>query len=192
MRRFLTLNWILLGAAPTCVALGVLTGHWTAGASIALAALCLLAIRNPRWKPSFWRGSGSSGGLPNQTEEWTAPPAPRPPTARRAAADDSLVEQMIAQGREALLLRPQIATNLNDSDLAAAQVALDESMAIVPQGVVLMRSRSYEDLEPADALRGERLVQAEGFFLDRFPVTNGQYQLFVEHGGYEQMSLWEE
>ena len=193
MRRFLTVNWLLIGATPLCVLLAVLTGNWTAFAAVAVATLCLLAIRSSSGRSRRSSQSAAAGNLlPNQTEEWTAPPAPRPPTARRAAADDSLVEQMIAQGREALLLRPQIAANLNDADLAAAQVALDESMAIVPQGVVMMRSRSYEDLEPNDAVRGERLVQAEGFFLDRFPVTNGQYQLFVEHGGYEQMSLWEE
>lgn len=193
MRRFLTVNWILVGAVPACLVLGVLTGYWTAGAVAAAGALCVLAIRNPHWRPRFGQSRYElPDNLPNQTEEWTAPPAPRPPTARRAAADDSLVEQMIAQGREALLLRPQIAANLNDTDLASAQVALDESMAIVPQGVVMMRSRCFDDLEEADKPRGERLVQAEGFFLDRFPITNGQYQLFVDHGGYEQMSLWDE
>jgi iron(II)-dependent oxidoreductase len=193
MRRFLTVNWFLLGATPLCVLLGLATGNWSACGAAVVAALAVLAIRNPNWKPRFLRKANEpSQETPNQTEIWNAPPAPRPPTARRAAADNSLAEQMIAQGREALLLRPQIAVNLSESDLAAAQVALDESMAIVPQGVVLMRARCFEDLEGEDALRGERLVQAEGFFLDRFPVTNGQYQLFVDHGGYEQMSLWEE
>jgi hypothetical protein len=125
MRRFLTVNWILMGAVPACLVLGVLTGYWMVGATASAAALCGLAIRNPHWRPTFWRRSEVLDTQPNQTEEWTAPPAPRPPTARRAAANDGLVEQMIAQGREALLLRPQIATNLNESDLASAQVALD-------------------------------------------------------------------
>jgi iron(II)-dependent oxidoreductase len=192
MRRFLTVNWLLVSAVPACLVLGVLTGYWLAGLTLAAGALCVLAIRNPHWRPNFpWRTKVAEEPT-KQTEEWIAPPAPRPPTARRAAANDSLVEQMIAQGREALLLRPQIAANLNDTDLASAQVALDESMAIVPQGVVMMRARCFDDMEEADRPRGERLVQAEGFFLDRFPVSNGQYQLFVDHGGYEQMSLWDE
>ncbi|MEX2174896.1 MAG: SUMF1/EgtB/PvdO family nonheme iron enzyme [Pirellulaceae bacterium] len=194
MRRFpnWTLNKLLVGAVPACVLLGVATGHWTVGAGAAAAALCALAIRNPNWRPRWKWQVAEPTDENNQTVDWSPPPAPRPPTARRAAADDSLVEQMIAQGREALLLRPQIAANLNETDLASAQVALDEAMAIVPQGAVNMRARCYDDFEEADAPRGERLVQVEGFFLDRFPVTNAQYQLFVSQGGYEQMSLWDE
>ena len=101
------------------------------------------------------------------------------------------MEQMIASGRKALLLRPQIAASLSAGELAAAQVALDETMAIVPQGPVAVRARCYDSLDEAHA-PGERLVQVEGFFLDRYPVTNREYQLFVDDGGYEQMSLWDE
>jgi iron(II)-dependent oxidoreductase len=194
MRRFLNRNWILAGAAPVCLLLGVATGYWTAGAVAAAAALCALAILNPHWKPKYWQRRSDSFAAGGDAEDERPPqaPAPRPPTARRAAANDGLVEQMIASGREALLLRPQIAANLSPSDFAAAQVALDEAMAIVPQGSVVMRARCYDDLEEADTPRGERLVQVEGFFLDRFAVTNGQYQQFVDAGGYEQMSLWDE
>jgi iron(II)-dependent oxidoreductase len=192
MRRYLTWNWLLVGAVPLCLLLGLVTGYWMMGAFGAAGALCGLAIRNPHWTPRLWRFKTEELNAPPRTEDWSPPPPPRPPTARRVAADNSLVEQMIAQGREALLLRPQIAASLSDAELAAAQIALDESMAIVPQGGVLMRARCYEDLEEPDALRGERLVQVEGFFLDRYPVTNGQYQLFIDGGGYEQMSLWDE
>ena len=193
MRRFLTLNWFLSGAAPVCLLAGWATGQLSLGAIGAAAALCGLGIRNPKWRPSLTRRVKTD----TEVAVRSAPAAPqatqtRPPIARRTAANDSLVEQMIAQGREALLLRPQIAASLSDADLAAAQVALDEAMAIVPQGSVTMRARCYDDLEVADAPRGERNVQVEGFFLDRFPVTNGQYQLFVDGGGYEQMSLWDE
>ena len=192
MRRFVTLNWILIGAAVAGLVLAGLTGRWVQYGSVSAVALCALALRSTWGRRRATREQRDTEPLPNQTEDWRAPPAPRPPTARRAAADDSLVEQMIAQGREALLLRPQIAESLSETEIAAAQVALDESMAIVPQGVVMMRARCFEHLEEADKPRGERLVQAEGFFLDRFPVTNGQYQLFLNVGGYEQMSLWDE
>jgi iron(II)-dependent oxidoreductase len=194
MRRFLTPNWILTGAALLCLLLGWLIGQFSIGAIAAAGALCALAIRNPNWRLNFGGGNAAASQLaPAPMEDWTPPKdTPRPPTARREPADGSLVEQMIAQGREALLLRPQIAANLSDTDLASAQVALDEAMAIVPQGAVNMRARCYEDLQEAEAPRGERLVQIEGFFLDRYPVTNGQYQQFVNNGGYEQMSLWDE
>jgi formylglycine-generating enzyme required for sulfatase activity len=193
MRRFLTPNWILAGAALLSLLIGWAIGQFSLGAIGAAGALCALAIRNPNWRLSLGGTQSASDEVMSPMEDWSPPKdCPRPPTARRTAANDGLVEQMIAHGREALLLRPQIAANLTDSDLAAAQVALDEAMAIVPQGIVNMRARCFEDLEEADAPRGERLVQVEGFFLDRYPVTNGQYQLFVEGGGYEQMSLWDE
>ncbi len=56
MRRFLTVTWTLLGAVPACLVLSALTGYWTAGAVAAAGALCVLAIRNPRWRPKFGRG----------------------------------------------------------------------------------------------------------------------------------------
>jgi len=194
MRRFFTLHWFLLAAAPLCFVGGWLLGQFSLGAIAATAALSVWAIRHPKLRSgSGNRSTVASDGGPAPMEDWTPPKdTPRPPTARRAPADDTLVEQMIAQGREALLLRPQIAANLTDADLATAQVALDEAMAIVPQGVVNMRARCIEDLEEAEIPRGERLVQLEGFFMDRYPVTNGQYQQFVDNGGYEQMALWDE
>jgi iron(II)-dependent oxidoreductase len=102
----------------------------------------------------------------------------------------SLVDQMIAQGRVALLLRPQIAASLSADELARAEEALDNAMAVVPEGSVEMHARCHEAGE--NAARTERLVPVEGFFLDRFAVTNEQYQRFVDDGGYEQMSLWDE
>src|SRR5688500_5945113 len=126
MLRFVTLNWILLGSAAAGLTLAGLTDRWIIGGSVAAVALCVMALRVSRHRRRALSDRSSADPLPNQTEDWLAPPAPRPPTARRAAADDSLVEQMIAQGREALLLRPQIAANLTDADIAAAQVALDE------------------------------------------------------------------
>jgi iron(II)-dependent oxidoreductase len=194
MRRFLTLNWFLAAAAPLCLGFGWLLGQFSLGAIAAAGAVCWLAIRTPGWRGNSSRNLSSTADAgPPPMEDWTPPKdTPRPPTARRAPADETLVEQMIAQGREALLLRPQIAANLNDTDLAAVQVALDEAMAIVPQGVVNMKARCFDDLKEADIPRGERIVQLDGFFLDRYPVTNGQYQLFVDNGGYEQMALWDE
>lgn len=193
MRRFLTPNWLLAAAAPLSLLVGWRLGQFSLGAIVAAGAVCILAIRNAKWKSGAGSKAEAGSRTPPPMEDWSPPKnTPRPPTARRAATNDSLVEQMIAQGREALLLRPQIAASLEDSDLAAAQVALDEAMAIVPQGIVTMRARCFDDLEVADAPRGERLVQVDGYFLDRFPVTNEQYHQFVEAGGYEQMALWDE
>lgn len=102
-----------------------------------------------------------------------------------------LVQQMVAQGRYSLLLRPQIANNLQPAQLHAAEEALDANMSCVPAGPVIMRPRRFEDLDDQELARSERVVEVEGFFLDRYPVTNEQFLRFVQEGGYEQMNLWD-
>lgn len=128
------------------------------------------------------------------------PPPPKPvesaPLVRRVtpAADDqaALVEHLLDQRRYALLLRDQIVGNLSDSQRQRALQALDDSMALVPEGDVLLHnwraeSGEYEDGEPS----GERVVRVEALYIDRHPVTNAEYAEFVAAGGYEQMSLWD-
>ena len=34
-------------------------------------------------------------------------------------------------------------------------------------------------------------MRVDGYYLDRYPVTNAQYHQFVRHGGYEQMAIWD-
>jgi len=116
----------------------------------------------------------------------------QPRCSGRRAEPQSLVEKMIIQGRVALLVRAQIAANLSPEDLAKAQEALDETMAIIPEGDVLVRARCYDHLEDDAATKAERVIHAEGFFLDRYAVSNREFLEFVEDGGYEQMSLWDE
>ncbi len=108
--------------------------------------------------------------------------------------DDSgdLVEQMIKQGRYALLLRPQIASNLAPDQKASVMERLDEQMALVPHGEVVLKASRYDESDDdRDAPVPERVVHVEALFLDRYPVTNKQYQAFVNAGGYEQISLWD-
>jgi iron(II)-dependent oxidoreductase len=112
-----------------------------------------------------------------------------PDSSARPEAD--LVRRMIAQGRYALLLRPQIANNLEPDQLRAAEEALDTHMSCVPAGPVIMRPRRFEDLSEEELARAERIVDCDGFFLDRFPVTNEAFLHFVQDGGYEQMNLWD-
>jgi iron(II)-dependent oxidoreductase len=103
---------------------------------------------------------------------------------------------MLAQGRYALLLRRQIAANLAEAQFRAALQALEEDMALVPDGDVVLGPID----EPPDGPRFDevehetsqgRIIQVERFFLDRYPVTNAQYAEFVAAGGYEQAALWD-
>lgn len=109
---------------------------------------------------------------------------------RPAASDSqSLVETMLQQGRYALLMRPQIASNLSDEQYDRALAALSDGMTLTPEGEVLLRGRSTFGSGEEDTPTG-KLVRVEAMFLDRFAVTNDEYQRFVQAGGYEQMSLW--
>ncbi|MGD0516982.1 MAG: SUMF1/EgtB/PvdO family nonheme iron enzyme, partial [Thermoguttaceae bacterium] len=94
---------------------------------------------------------------------------------------DALVEQMLAQDRYALLLRPQIAGNLSEVQFGRALRVLGECMALVPDGDV--------ELEESDS---SRVITVKRFFLDRYPVTNRQFYEFVSAGGYRQPALWDE
>ena len=109
---------------------------------------------------------------------------------------DALVEQMLAQGRFALLLRPQVAGNLSDEQFDRAKNALEEAMGLVPEGDVVL-GKLDDALDDGKLDDHEitgcngRVIQVAHFFLDRYPVTNGQYYEFVAGGGYEQISLWD-
>jgi gamma-glutamyl hercynylcysteine S-oxide synthase len=183
MLRYLprTLNQFLLTIAPLALVVGWLTGYWTVGAGVALSALCALGMR-------WTKRCVQVAEQPEAASE--EPEAPQRPTKRNENA--SMVGEMIEQGRVALLLRPQIASSLPATDLQAAQDALDDRMAMVPEGQVAMRGRCYDTLEEKAAQGAERLIHVEGLFLDRFTVTNRDFYEFVAAGGYEQMSLWDE
>ena len=140
---------------------------------------------------------------PCETADNEASPHPRPTAACDRAKDDAvdqrdaLVQQMLDQSRYALLLRPQIAAGLKPKQFAQVAQALDEGMALVPDGeVTLGRSPEASDEIPisvvASAQSPGHTVKVQRFFLDRYPVTNRQYYEFVAAGGYERMSLWDE
>jgi iron(II)-dependent oxidoreductase len=108
-----------------------------------------------------------------------------PEAAARKPVDpndiDALVDQMLAQGRFALLLHSQVAGNLSEAFFSRALRALEESMALVPDGDVQL-----------DEGELSCVVAVERFFLDRYPVTNQQYYEFVCADCYQQPSLWDE
>lgn len=188
-----TATSVALGATvPACLAFGWQSDQWMLGAAGAATGLCLLALR----RPFLARPQGDQAS--NLSTAVTADPRASQAKWKELAAElgsdetSQLVIGMLAQGRYTLLLRPQIASSLSSRHIELAQAALDEAMSVVPQGPVMIRSRRYDELSEEEQPRAQRLVQVDGFFLDRFPVTNAEYQQFVSDGGYEQMSLWDE
>ncbi|MGD2122306.1 MAG: SUMF1/EgtB/PvdO family nonheme iron enzyme [Gemmatimonadota bacterium] len=67
------------------------------------------------------------------------------------------------------------------------QIALDsvgsfpEGMVQVPGGSRNLRLLGLEDVEP---------IEIGGYFIDRNEVSNREYQVFVDAGGYEQREFW--
>jgi len=58
------------------------------------------------------------------------------------------------------------------------------AMIHVPSGPFLMGSEESPNESPA------REVFLSAYYIDKYPVTNAQYQIFIEDGGYERAELW--
>jgi len=115
-----------------------------------------------------------------------------------AKSTDGLVDELVANGRYALMLRPETKQQLTQFQVMRAIRQLDEAMALVPEGRVLigqLAEQSSSACGPMDVdprLTQRNLVKVSAVYLDRFCVTNAEYQRFVDEGGYEQLELWHE
>ena len=120
---------------------------------------------------------------------------PKPVSAAKSNDPDSLVAQMLAQGRYALLLRPQVAGDLEQHQFEQTLEVLQNRMALVPDGTVVlgMADETEREQQANDSGRWQRqrAVRVAPYFLDRYPVTNRQYYEFVASGGYEQITYWD-
>src|SRR5262245_7628082 len=100
-----------------------------------------------------------------------------------------LVDDLLAAGRYALLLRPAAKQHLTQLDVVRAIRQLDEAMALVPAGRVLLGQLAEQsnsacgasDIDPK--LLSKQLVNVAPVYLDRFAVTNEQFQQFIDGGG---------
>ncbi len=96
---------------------------------------------------------------------------------------------MIQNGRYALLLRPEVIGNLSEAQRLNLVDILEDEMAIIRAGEVQLVAResraSTEDSRT-------NIAKTESFYLDRFAVTNEEYQLFVNDSGYANPEYWSE
>jgi dienelactone hydrolase len=65
-----------------------------------------------------------------------------------------------------------------------------EAAGAAPQGMVPVPKTQYMDLIWSMGMVGPYDLPA--FYIDRFEVTNRQYQEFVDHGGYQKRDFWKE
>lgn len=106
---------------------------------------------------------------------------------------EGLVEQMLAQGRYALMLRPKVVANLSIAHRERTRDELTEQMAFAPAGEVGLGpwDEHTVDASSPDAELQQPVFRVDAYYLDRYPVTNRQFLEFVMAGGYEQMALWD-
>ncbi|REK10928.1 MAG: hypothetical protein DWQ37_15965 [Planctomycetota bacterium] len=149
----------------------------------------------PEWFGGIMGGSGASGRGKNATAapesavatalEPEAVTVPDEPVFNGGV--QSVVDDMLSQSRYALLLRPQLVKNLAPEQLSRTRAALSDNMCLVPEGQVMLRSGQGNDKDAAETA----MLHLEAYYLDRYPVTNAQFQHFVSAGGYEQMAIWD-
>jgi gamma-glutamyl hercynylcysteine S-oxide synthase len=107
------------------------------------------------------------------------------------AEEHTLVDELLAHGRYALLLRPRLIANLTLDQFQRAEQLLNEGMCLVPEGEVVVHRNIENEGDDEPSPLANQLTRVEGYYLDRYPVTNEQFQHFVESGGYEQMAIWD-
>jgi iron(II)-dependent oxidoreductase len=91
-----------------------------------------------------------------------------------------MAHQLVAADRYSFSLLREAADDVPESETRAAWNAISAQMALLPEGNV-----------PLVLADGSRVVQQiPAFYLDRFAVTNRQFQRFVDAGGYDTLEIW--
>jgi iron(II)-dependent oxidoreductase len=111
---------------------------------------------------------------------------------------EALVSEMLSTGRYALLLRPQMNRHLDREHIVRAVRHLDEAMALVPAGRVLLGPLAEQASSSSGAVEAEPkmlerfMLRVEALYLDRHTVTNAEFQQFINADGYETLEYWDE
>ena len=195
-------QWLSVAIAATVFACGLL---WQSASLLGggAAVLCIVLHQfgsasgaqeasRPRERRNVSAASNdpSLAEPPRVLEQLQASPSP--------LSTDALVDELLATRRYALLLRPETKQHLTQMHIVRAIRQLDESMALVPAGRVLLgqlAEQSHSACGPTDSdakLIERNLVSVEPVYLDRYCVTNEDFQRFLDAGGYEQLEFWHE
>jgi gamma-glutamyl hercynylcysteine S-oxide synthase len=91
-----------------------------------------------------------------------------------------VTQHLISEDRYIFVLLDEAADDIEPREAAPAWNALDEQMALIPGGI-------------APVLESSGIIvptEVAPYYLDRFAVTNRQFQRFVKAGGYDNMENW--
>jgi iron(II)-dependent oxidoreductase len=206
---------LIAAVAGVVFVCGLLWQHaWLLGGGAAMLCLVLRRVSGPteeeisaaprNRRRTTDRGAGSQRELANKDDGIPSHSMPVPRSSDPVeqnplpGSTDALVDELLADGRYALLLRPETKRHVSQVHIVRAIRQLDEAMALVPAGRVLLgqlAEQSGSACGPADSdpkLMERNLVSVEPVYMDRFCVTNEEYQQFVDGGGYEQLEFWHE
>ncbi|MEO1615351.1 MAG: formylglycine-generating enzyme family protein [Planctomycetota bacterium] len=92
------------------------------------------------------------------------------------------------------VLQPRDGVQFDPESQRFAWRAIDHDMAYVPGGTVLLQGEYATSSEDGFALIPQTIgtSETESVYLDRWCVTNADFERFTEAGGYEDVTLWPE
>ncbi len=94
--------------------------------------------------------------------------------------DSGMPRRLIAQDRYGFVLLKEAIGQITEGDAQTAWQALNAQMALIPAGSV-----------PLMLCDGSFAIsELEAFYLDRYAVTNRQFQRFVQSGAYDDLQIW--
>jgi iron(II)-dependent oxidoreductase len=147
----------------------------------------------PPVKPSRSTKPGSAkrgSAKPKSAARRKAPRRPQRSGRRRMEPQtpDALVNDMLSQGRYAILLRQEVAANLEPVRRTEAAEILEEEMAEINAGEIRMTVPTRNSVEQGS--RDGVVAHVGQVLIDRYAVSNAEYKEFVDDGGYENDEFW--
>jgi iron(II)-dependent oxidoreductase len=91
-----------------------------------------------------------------------------------------MVKRLIGEHRYAFVLLKEAIHEIGEEDARAAWHILRRQMALVPVGSITVVHSDHTCVS----------TEISAFFLDRYAVTNRQFQKFIEAGGYDALEIW--
>ena len=140
-----------------------------------------LRVKPDDWPRRSWLGRLFGHRIAHRTFTRRDRKAPRDDSAV-ADIDESqgMARRMIAEDRYVFVLLNEAAQDIDNLDAQVAWEALSEQMALVPRGTVpVVRNDGRSEL-----------CNVPAFYIDRYAVTNRQYQRFLRAGGYDRLEIW--
>jgi gamma-glutamyl hercynylcysteine S-oxide synthase len=199
-------RWIMTGVSAIVFLCGLmwqnplLLGGGALGMCVACGAILKPSLFATKDLRDLLPGREEAASAAGERATVTAVASPAVPK-RRVELEPStagLVDTMLATDRYALLLRPETCRNLTPVQWQRAVQMLDDRMSLVPAGHVLIgfaaeqATIGHGAYDAATPKYGRGIAKVEACYLDRYAVTNAEFQNFVDAGGYEHLEFWPE